>query len=82
METEQASISYLIFHYEALMQRYARFILRNGIDTAGIVKEAFETYEGKYADAAPSQIRQLLQHEVLYACEYCSRWLMYAENRS
>jgi hypothetical protein len=77
MTKQETSFADIVVQYDALMQRYARFIIRNGIDTSGIVKEAFETYYGKYAGTTPAKARQLLRSEVLYACTYCMRWLRY-----
>ena len=73
-----AVIRDLTEQYQPLMLRYARFIVRNQIDTVGIVKEAFETYHARHLSSPPEAAKELLQAEVLYSCEYCMRWLQYA----
>ena len=78
MATQKTSIVDLVLRYDALMQRYAGFILRNGFDTSGIVKEAFETYYAKYSAAPPERVKELLRREVLYACHYCMKWLQHS----
>lgn len=64
-----------ILQYDALLQRYARFFIRDEKACALLVKDVFETWYELYSNTGRQCSRKILQQLTRGACNrYRHRW--------
>jgi hypothetical protein len=70
MELNKVSFERMIVYYQPLLERYARFILKDAEIAISLVKKVLED-QYEFNDFVPStRLRKILKADLLYHCYY------------